>query len=820
MRKVYPYLDNPYKVNLNDQQDSRNFLEQIDDFINQKQYIRITLLDWQENGIKEIEGELTSGSITKDGSSTIRRTCNFSCTVDGESYNIDNMDMDFAINKKIFIEVGIKNYTNEYPEYPILWFPQGIFYISSFSVSSSATTSVNISIQLKDKMAGLNGDVGGLFPATTILDTMDTQLPTGEYVTEKVLLYDLIIEVVNHIGGELLQNIVVEDVPKRIQRIMRWMGENPLWMAPVYNKTDNDDILYDENNIGYYDCRLSEDEAKAEKAKHDNYGEYKQYNAGDDVGYIYDDFYYTDDFTVSPGSSVTNVLDSIVEYLGNYEYFYDEFGIFHFREIKNYLNTTQATIVSMAASPGLADGSNSHDTNEAYLTDITTGKSIFNFSHDKNLINITVNPQYDNIKNDFIVQGLRKMTVENISFPIRYHLAIDYKPRAGHIYKDLLIYESPSDGLIKCMFPYHVPSGETLPEVGNFNIFYMLTDTYQDADGNTFYGFNDTSIDEDTGDPNGGVVYFWSEDNEYITIRPLDYIPPDVEDSNGYKTYDWRTEIYLRGLLARNNGTDAGTYFTNLQNSKANKDYEGEYPWLEDIFNTSKHEKVDISFYYEELNANWPVMYDLRRIGKDENGNRIGQMFWAQQADTSLMHTSLTDGNFYLDFIDPATSGIGEFCVSNIGRRSQIVSNDKINCLFEPTFPNINFINLDDDTMVKSDTGEQIKRSEALRDECIAKGQPYTQVHGEIYYALSTGGYHFSCFDEIKYQLFLHTNYAKTLSLIALPAFYLEPNSRVTVNDASTNTYGDYMITNVTIPFGAGNTMSVSASECNMDRVQ
>ena len=81
------------------------------------------------------------------------------------------------------------------------------------------------------------------------------------------------------------------------------------------------------------------------------------------------------------------------------------------------------------------------------------------------------------------------------------------------------------------------------------------------------------------------------------------------------------------------------------------------------------------------------------------------------------------------------------------------------------------------------------------------------------YEVISTGGTKNGAFDQIKYELYLHTNYQKTLSITALPAFYLEPNSRVNINDKSTNTYGDYMITSITIPLGPGNLMSVSCSE-------
>jgi hypothetical protein len=70
-------------------------------------------------------------------------------------------------------------------------------------------------------MAMLNGDVGGTLPALVVLDTMSTQLPSGEYAEQKVLIYNIIQELVNHYGGEALHNIVIEDVPTRIRKIVK-----------------------------------------------------------------------------------------------------------------------------------------------------------------------------------------------------------------------------------------------------------------------------------------------------------------------------------------------------------------------------------------------------------------------------------------------------------------------------------------------------------------------------------------------------------------------------------------------------------------------
>ena len=208
---------------------------------------------------------------------------------------------------------------------------------------------------------------------------------------------------------------------------------------------------------------------------------------------------------------------------------------------------------------------------------------------------------------------------------------------------------------------------------------------------------------------------------------------------------------------------------------------------------------TDAGYYYAELSAFWPQIYDLVEQEFYKNDTSI-----TSTDDTQLWNSDLANGNYYLDFIDPSESSLGEFAVNNIGRRTDVVSNEDINCLFQSVILDVVYINIDD---------EDESRRQKYIDECKAKGQSYCQLKGDIYYTLSTGGTKNGAFDQIKYELYLHTNYQKTLSITALPAFYLEPNSRVNINDKSTNTYGDYMITSITIPLGPGNLMSVSCSE-------
>lgn len=60
---------------------------------------------------------------------------------------------------------------------------------------------------------------------------------------------------------------------------------------------------------------------------------------------MYEDFVYESELTFNAGAKVTDVLDKIKQWLGNYEYFYDEQGQFHFQEIKNYLNNSQSAYI-------------------------------------------------------------------------------------------------------------------------------------------------------------------------------------------------------------------------------------------------------------------------------------------------------------------------------------------------------------------------------------------------------------------------------------------------------------------------------------------
>jgi hypothetical protein len=80
--------------------------------------------------------------VNIDGASAVRRTC--SLTIISREDKFKFSDYSWGYNTKFKLEIGIENTVDfNYPD--IIWFPQGIFIITSFN-SSRSTNSLNITI--------------------------------------------------------------------------------------------------------------------------------------------------------------------------------------------------------------------------------------------------------------------------------------------------------------------------------------------------------------------------------------------------------------------------------------------------------------------------------------------------------------------------------------------------------------------------------------------------------------------------------------------------------------------------------------------------
>ena len=102
---------------------------------------------------------------------------------------------------------------------------------------------------------------------------------------------------------------------------------------------------------------------------------------------------------------------------------------------------------------------------------------------------------------------------------------------------------------------------------------------------------------------------------------------------------------------------------------------------------------------------------------------------------------------------------------------------------------------------------------EKIREECKQRGQEWSQVNDNVYSMLEVGGGFRSAFDQIKRQLFQYTNYNEQISLTTLPIYYLEPNTRISVEDSESGIYGDYIIKSISFSLDINGTMNLSCTK-------
>ena len=113
------------------------FLKQIAGLHVKDYFVKITVLNWAEGPIEDIQAKVISASINIDGNSIIRRTATLSVYIDQTNNNITSAKNLLSINKKINLQIGFVNTTDKYINFDFLWFPLGLFIITDNSLSYS-----------------------------------------------------------------------------------------------------------------------------------------------------------------------------------------------------------------------------------------------------------------------------------------------------------------------------------------------------------------------------------------------------------------------------------------------------------------------------------------------------------------------------------------------------------------------------------------------------------------------------------------------------------------------------------------------------------
>ena len=231
----------------------RDFLDKL--YLSQEREIfaRIISLTIDEEPLQEITGAVTGGSLSVDGTSSVRRTC--SLTIVSSEVEINAFYWGLHTKFKLFI--GLRNKIDE--KYPnIIWFPEGIFAITAFNTTQS-TNNYTINISGKDKMCYLNGELGGTITALTHdFGTYDYTDEYGFTTNQSNLIKDIIVDAVHEFAHEPFQNIIVNDLDDYGIELLEYRGEQPMYflidsitkeVSNALIQEPNGDFLKVENGI-------------------------------------------------------------------------------------------------------------------------------------------------------------------------------------------------------------------------------------------------------------------------------------------------------------------------------------------------------------------------------------------------------------------------------------------------------------------------------------------------------------------------------------------------------------------------------------------
>lgn len=636
----------------------------------------------------------------------MRRTATLSILAKQKQNDLANVDHLFSINKKCKIELGIVNTVPNYSfqiisnndpvpkviDYQkkygnIIWFPLGLYIMFNPSVAHAAD-GIKISMQLKDKMCLLNGDLGGQIHSGVDFSSQEEVTDGSLYQVEKqpTLVYNIIKQLANHWGNEPLSKIIISEVPLRIKKIVQWVGEGYIYFYGRKNQQTGE--------VNYHLTTI--------KPSGDNLIDYQQFKQYDDVGFTYEPFTFPGELTCNAGDTVTSVLDKIINVLGNYEYFYDVDGKFVFREKQNYLNMSNTAYWTKEQEDKLLNLPSDVYTADTYKLTKPA------YSLENNNLNISINNtvNFNNVKNDFVVWGAFKKSNSNFTSLCRFHLAVDKKPQLSQ-HSNIIFYIDEDE----------ITRGIRVKDVDAYDL--------------------------------------------NITIGGKDYqiIAKIGKKGTAEKrvSKDWRQELYYQMLESEYLGTDSNT----------------------ELNNSYFH-------YYAEIKEQFPKIYEL--------SGGISAQGWKQDVlqNPEQLH-------YFLDFIDE-NSELGKFSVNNIGRRSYILGqrNDGINCVFEPTPPDMVYIKSGQDTI-------------ELKRYLTSIGQRWIQVSEEAFEKLSTGGKLNSCFEQIKDLLYQYTHVNNSISISTVPIYHLEPGSRITIKDSQSGTDGDFIIQSMSLPLDISSPMSINA---------
>ena len=785
-----------------------NFLKALDEDRNKIYHVHITVLDNLNKAIKTIEGEVLPGSsITIDGTSNMRRTCNITFIATKEENDLTDINNLLSINKKIKIVIGIEKkidfskdiyyfknkdytYNEDEPEnggfpptgekgkiyvdrttlksykwdadyqelksmydykYDIAWFPLGVFVINQPNLSH-APNGCTISLSCKDKMCLLNGELGG-------------NLPTSVTFHE----YDQIIGVVESDTPPLK--------PNKEKNPLQTIDQNDYTIYKCYTDSSKTEYSYQTQTEQY-----GQEESDQEAIFQENGGHGLRRSDGIPAGGVISKPQLIFDIIQTlviyyGGEAASNViindvpkeLKQLVRQTGDTTLYFDT---------ENGYYTTDEREISSQEDIGKRQRTFEYNEDVGYeYTDFTyPGSLVSNIGDNVCSVLDTIKNTLGNFEYFYDIDG-------NFVFQeIKNYLNNSYNPTEDDSGRLITYYLDDCTGTAAIQ-------SNSLQVIGrdNYKADYV-------ADQGSIYNFTEGNnlIMSSTNAPSfvnlkndyhiqgknkdGYAIHYHLAIKErpsvFETRKVIFLKKKDGEEYNGqirlpiddneegavdYTPDDQRAELYLQGLEIAKAGARPDIYQQELLN------------FFDGIYEQG---------YYDDNKKQVP------------HGRFKGDVYEPNNL------------NYFLDYLEPVDRLYG-VTVDDIGPKIYTCEQDKVVRIYNKEVPNYLIV---DEAM-----DEDYKRS--IQEKCDEEGQPYSTVPTSLYSKVIIGTIGYAAQEVARDLLYQYSSYNEAISFQCIPIYYLDANKRITIRDRKAGINGDYVIKNITLPLVPNSSMSISATK-------
>ena len=822
-----------------------DFLKQLDESRNRTIYAKIISLTFDEDPIETIEGKITGGTLSIDGSSAVRRTCSSLAMV---AQDINITDYYWGLNTKFKLEIGLKTEkTND----EIIWFPQGTFLITAFSTSYS-TSGFNINISGQDKMCLLNGTIGGILSAPTDFANLETTntyyskvdfksktdykankyyVKNGDKYTlsfdqwsEKIDYYEknvetdleeipiktIIREAVHTYANEPYYNIIIKDLDDTGLELLENRSDTPIYY--LFSDEDTcDNIICDvkgtkvcflQNENDYIDGHAYEYvDFLGNSHKCAKLSELEEYYPK----YIYN---LVEGFNSNLKKVYFTVMDPKYYYIAKTE----------------YGETVGYRMTDLTYAGGELEGQ--------------VGDNICNAVLDK-IINMLGDYQYYyNVNGQFVFE--RKGNYINTSWDSLIDTEDDtYAEDAAYASK--VIYRFDGNNLISS-----ISNNPQLNNIRNdFSVFgerdigndttvsvharIAIDDkplSYMNYENNYWYlaaglpeagELQNIFREHPAAWPTRAKTIFSTDWRELIYQMALDYYKYGQEEDflitvqNNNRFQDWISgEIVYDPYPGGKTGyeqyyIDMQGFWRQLYNPDAKPEYKyegGEYTMTEAPLDSSNiegaFERVEVWTPSKKIFSTMTCDYFLpmdARTSEEEPSEYFSKEYAYWNRNVIYAPELL---NFWIDFLD--TSGeLGQYSIKAIGDRPKAVHDSDVNSIYYRTTPEVIFFN-------------NLEEYNEYTDE-YKTGYTYVIMPNNTSNMFRISSQGKSAKDVIDSYLYEYTYGAESISLSTIPIYYLEPNNRIMVYDEDSKINGEYLISRMSIPLTYSGTMSIEATK-------